>query len=300
MRLVLSQDKPEDRVFSTVQAWRKALRETRARGYALRLTDVDPFTQSIAVPIFAGPGRVIATLGMTFFRRVVKDSQYADYASVLKLTAAAAGLRIREEISNGEGVTSQPAGQPASQPASGHDERGAHDPDAGRPHGRVRPPAQPTRRPQRPHTGDEKVMSTADHKDSIREAMARYCHALDACRFEDVAALFAEDGEWQTDYGSAKGRIAIAAFLATVVPRKGEGPQRKHYITNILITLDAAQQTATARSDYLIIRESETGLIPVMGGTYMDTFVKVGAEWLFKRKELVHDIAGDMALKNNR
>ena len=56
--------------------------------------------------------------------------------------------------------------------------------------------------------------TTADHKDAIREAMARYCHGLDACRFEDVAALFAEDGEWQTDYGNAKGRSAIAAFLA--------------------------------------------------------------------------------------
>jgi hypothetical protein len=35
-----------------------------------------------------------------------------------------------------------------------------------------------------------------------------------------------------------------------------------------------------------------------MGGTYKDEWVR--QDWRFKRKELVHDIAGDMALKNNR
>jgi len=35
-----------------------------------------------------------------------------------------------------------------------------------------------------------------------------------------------------------------------------------------------------------------------MGGTYLDAFVKRDGEWLFARKELVHDIVGDMALKN--
>ncbi len=138
----------------------------------------------------------------------------------------------------------------------------------------------------------------ADEKDAIREVMARYCHALDACRFDAVAALFAEDGEWTTDYGAARGRAAIEAMLEGIVPRKGEGPQRKHYITNIIIEVDG--DTARSVSDYLIIRESESGLIPVMGGTYRDRFAKSGGAWHFVRKELVHDIAGDMALKNNR
>ena len=37
-----------------------------------------------------------------------------------------------------------------------------------------------------------------------------------------------------------------------------------------------------------------------MGGTYKDRFRKQDGHWLFARKELVHDIAGDMALKNKR
>ena len=135
-------------------------------------------------------------------------------------------------------------------------------------------------------------------KDAIREIMARYCHALDAGRFGEVAGLFLPQGEWTTDYGAAIGPAAIETLLRNTVPLKGEGPQRKHYITNIIIALDG--DTAECISDYLVIRESGHGLIPVMGGTYKDRFRRQDGRWLFARKELVHDIAGDMALKQPR
>jgi uncharacterized protein (TIGR02246 family) len=141
-------------------------------------------------------------------------------------------------------------------------------------------------------------MSVLEDKDAIRETMAAYCHALDACRFADVASLFAEDAIWTTDYGEAKGRKAIEDMFRSVVPVKGEGPQRKHYITNIIIQVDG--DTAKSVSDYLIIREAGKDLIPVMGGTYKDEWIKQEGTWRFKRKELIHDIAGDMALKNKR
>jgi len=135
-------------------------------------------------------------------------------------------------------------------------------------------------------------------KHAIRELMATYAQALDACRFADVAACFAPDGEWSTDYGAARGPAEIEAFIRGIVPVKGEGPQRKHYITNTIIKVDG--ETASAVSDYLIVREADGGLIPVMGGTYRDKFVKTPAGWRFSRKELEHHIAGDMALKNGR
>lgn len=141
-------------------------------------------------------------------------------------------------------------------------------------------------------------MSVLEEKDAIRETMAAYAQALDACRFADVASLFAEDGVWTTDYGQAKGRAEIEKMLTGVVPKKGEGPQRKHYITNIIIKVDG--DTASSVSDYFIIREDGPNLIPVMGGTYKDQWVKQAGTWRFKRKELQHDIAGNMALKNNR
>jgi uncharacterized protein (TIGR02246 family) len=138
----------------------------------------------------------------------------------------------------------------------------------------------------------------ADEKDAIRELMASYAYALDSCRFADVAALFTEDGEWTTNYGSARGRARIAALLEGNVPKPGEGPQRKHYITNIIIRLDGEKAKAT--SDYLVVRESAGGLLPVMGGRYKDDLVKQDGSWRFARKELEHHIWGDMALKNGR
>ena len=140
------------------------------------------------------------------------------------------------------------------------------------------------------------MSAVLEAKDAIRELMASYAQALDACRFADVAACFAADGEWTTDYGAARGPAEIEAFIRGIVPLKGEGPQRKHYITNIIVML-AGEDRASARSDYLVIRESPAGLIPVMGGTYLDMFVKREGAWRFARKELVHNIAGDMALK---
>jgi len=141
-------------------------------------------------------------------------------------------------------------------------------------------------------------MSVLEDKDAIRELMAAYCQALDACRFAEVASLFAEDGIWTTDYGEAQGRAKIEQMLSSIVPRKGEGPQRKHYITNIIIKVDG--DSAKSVSDYLIIREDGKNLIPVMGGTYKDQWIRREDKWWFIRKELVHDIAGDMGLKNNR
>jgi ketosteroid isomerase-like protein len=142
------------------------------------------------------------------------------------------------------------------------------------------------------------MSAVLEAKDAIRELMAAYAQALDACRFADVAACFAADGEWTTDYGAARGPAEIEAFIRGIVPVKGEGPQRKHYITNIIVAVDG--DTASAVSDYLVVREAGPGLIPVMGGTYRDKFVKTPAGWRFSRKELEHHIAGDMALKNGR
>jgi uncharacterized protein (TIGR02246 family) len=106
-------------------------------------------------------------------------------------------------------------------------------------------------------------MSVLEDKDAIREAMAAYCHALDACRFADVASLFAEDAVWTTDYGEAKRRKAIEEMFRSVVPVKGEGPQRKHYITNIIIKVDGDH--ASSISDYLVVHHSDFDSLVVAG-----------------------------------
>jgi uncharacterized protein (TIGR02246 family) len=100
-------------------------------------------------------------------------------------------------------------------------------------------------------------MSVLEDKDAIREIMAAYCRALDSCRFADVASLFADDAVWTTDYGNATGRKAIEEMLQNVVPAKGEGPQRKHYTTNIIIKVDGDRR-AQFRTIWSCAKEGRT------------------------------------------
>src|SRR5690348_13933707 len=66
------------------------------------------------------------------------------------------------------------------------------------------------------------MSAVLEAKDAIRELMATYAMALDACRFADVAACFAPDGEWTTSYGAARGPAEIEKFISGIVPVKGE------------------------------------------------------------------------------
>ena len=44
--------------------------------------------------------------------------------------------------------------------------------------------------------------SEGEEKEAIRDVLAEYCFRIDDDRFEEFAALFAEDGTWETAFGS--------------------------------------------------------------------------------------------------
>jgi 3-phenylpropionate/cinnamic acid dioxygenase small subunit len=119
-------------------------------------------------------------------------------------------------------------------------------------------------------------------KDEIRELLARYCFALDADRFEDMAALFTQDGMWETAFGTGKGRAGIVAQARGIAT--GERPRRVHLTTNIVIDLDG--DTATARSNWALVQNSAAGPVIGSGGAYADRLVKVDGEWFFKHRTI--------------
>ena len=61
-------------------------------------------------------------------------------------------------------------------------------------------------------------------KDAIREVLAEYCFRLDDGRFAEMAGLFTEDGTWDTAFGKATGRAAIAE-LARSLRERAEQPR---------------------------------------------------------------------------
>lgn len=127
-----------------------------------------------------------------------------------------------------------------------------------------------------------------EDKDAIREIMAEYCYHLDERRFDEMAGLFAEDGTWETAFGTATGRANIAA-LAASLGKPGEAPVRRvHYVTNIVIKLDGDR--AGVRSNWVQIDNSApgSGLGPKIGsgGGYVDTMVRQGGRWLFQHRKI--------------
>src|SRR5271156_6205440 len=102
-------------------------------------------------------------------------------------------------------------------------------------------------------------MPTAvEDKDAIRELLAEYCFRLDDGRFAEMAALFTEDGTWDTAFGQAVGRAAIAELAQSLRERAGTArPRAVHLVTNIVLALDG--ERAQARSNWMVMQNGPEG-----------------------------------------
>ncbi|MGH7030983.1 MAG: nuclear transport factor 2 family protein [Stellaceae bacterium] len=136
-------------------------------------------------------------------------------------------------------------------------------------------------------------MPTAtEDKDAIRELMAEYCFRLDDGRYDDMAALFAEDGTWDTAFGKATGRAAIAELARGIRARAGaERPRAAHLVTNIVIALDGAMR-AEVRSNWVVMQNSPQGPKIGSGGAYADRIARHNGSWLFHYRKIDRFIAG--------
>jgi hypothetical protein len=134
-------------------------------------------------------------------------------------------------------------------------------------------------------------MPTAlEEKDAIREVLAEYCFRLDDGRFAELAALFTENGTWDTAFGRATGRAAIAELARSLRERAGDQrPRAAHLVTNISITLDGA--SARVRSNWTVVQNSPEGPRIGSGGAYRDELVKEHAQWLFRYRKIDRFIA---------
>ena len=123
-----------------------------------------------------------------------------------------------------------------------------------------------------------------EDKDAIREVLAEYCYALDNYKFTEMAALFTEDGTWNTAFGTAAGHAAIADLAASFTRNIAEPPRRVHYVTNIIIRLNG--DMAEVRSNWLMIQNSAEGLKMSSGGEYLDTMVRQAGKWKFQYRKI--------------
>ena len=127
--------------------------------------------------------------------------------------------------------------------------------------------------------------SAVEEKDAIREVLAEYCFLLDDGRFAEMAALFTEDGTWDTAFGKATGRPAIAELARRLRTRVAEPrPRAVHLVTNIVIALEG--ERATVRSNWMVMQNSPEGPRIGSGGAYDDEMVKEGGRWQFRYRKI--------------
>jgi hypothetical protein len=135
-------------------------------------------------------------------------------------------------------------------------------------------------------------MPTAlEDKDAIREALAEYCFRLDGGDFAGMAALFTADGTWDTAFGKASGRAAIAELARSIRARAGDAqPRAIHLVTNIAVTL--AGDSARVRSNWTVVQNSPNGPKIGSGGGYEDEMAREDGRWLFRYRKIDRCIAG--------
>ena len=138
-------------------------------------------------------------------------------------------------------------------------------------------------------------MSALEDKDAIRELLAEYCFLLDSQRLQEFGKLFTEAGLWASRNGRATGPAAIESLLRKIVSESAPELRRKHFTANIVIRLNG--DSAEVISNFLVVRDSAAGPAIAVAGTYRDVVARQGAKWLFRSRELSHDIAAGSGAK---
>lgn len=122
-------------------------------------------------------------------------------------------------------------------------------------------------------------------REQIRDVIARYNHAGDRGRLDELLACFAEDGVMDLAGRPALvGRGAIRRHLQTVVDALAARTSRatlRHHVSSLRITLTGAD-TAEACAYFAVY--TEIGLDH--WGVYRDRLTRVGESWLFARREV--------------
>ena len=135
-------------------------------------------------------------------------------------------------------------------------------------------------------------MTELAEKDAIREVMAEYCFRLDNDRFADMAALFTEDGTWDTAFGKGTGRAEVEALVRRIRQSANPRPRAIHHVTNVVIKV--AGPTAKCFSNWVVVQNSPQGPKIGSAGSYTDDMVNQDGRWLFRYRKIdrfIHDQA---------
>jgi 3-phenylpropionate/cinnamic acid dioxygenase small subunit len=133
----------------------------------------------------------------------------------------------------------------------------------------------------------------------IANLLYRYAEYMDAGDFAGAAALF---GHARLKVGGPGDGTVDSATMLTLwesgVTRYPDGtPRTKHVVTNPIIEVDDADGTATCRSYYTVLQQTDDfPLQPIVAGRYHDQFQRVDGEWRFVYRDYsMMEMIGDVS-----
>jgi uncharacterized protein (TIGR02246 family) len=123
-------------------------------------------------------------------------------------------------------------------------------------------------------------------RERIRDLVAAYAHCADSGRFDELVALFADDGVLETPDGQAHGgRDAIRAFLTGtkthLAATAARAPLIRHHVSNLRIVV-SGPTAATGAAYFFVITERG----PDHWGRYRDRYVCVAGQWRFAHRRV--------------
>ncbi|RAU94813.1 nuclear transport factor 2 family protein [Mycolicibacter senuensis] len=133
---------------------------------------------------------------------------------------------------------------------------------------------------------------------SITNLLYRYAESMDAGDLDSAAALFdharlkvGPDAEAVLD---SAGMLQLWRGLVKI---HADGtPRTKHVITNPILDIDEAAGTATCRSYYTVLQQTDAVALQVVAaGRYHDEFERVDGVWRFSFRDYsMLDLKGDL------
>jgi 3-phenylpropionate/cinnamic acid dioxygenase small subunit len=141
--------------------------------------------------------------------------------------------------------------------------------------------------------------STMSAETEIANLLYRYAEFMDTGDFAGAAALF--DHARLRVGGGGDGTVDAATILTvweSGVRRYPDGtPRTKHVVTNPIIEVDEAAGTATCRSYYTVLQQTDgLPLQPIVAGRYHDDFERVDGKWRYAFRDYsLMDMVGDVS-----
>lgn len=138
-----------------------------------------------------------------------------------------------------------------------------------------------------------------DASTEITNLLYRYGALVDAGDYAGIGRLLAHavvsDATGRLELRGADAVRALYERTTRLHPETGT-PRTKHIITNPILEIDEATDSARCTSQYVVYQQTDTlPLQPILSGHYEHAFSRVDGAWRITRQRFFVDLVGDVS-----